>query len=106
MPAAFHAFTDSCTFFTVNPTWLTIEPTVPPFGGGVPAAWCKITSTPGNRTVSKFPPLTSVPPIARKIFLFSATSRLLRCQWAIVTPDSFGGEGCADAVPAEERQIR
>src|SRR5437867_10815345 len=81
-----------------------MEPTVPPLGGGVPAAWCKITSTPGNRTVSKLPPLTSVPPMARKIFLLAATSRLLRCQCPMVTPASFGGNACAHAVPADKPQ--
>src|SRR5712675_1923355 len=50
--------------------------------------------------MSKSPGLAATPPRATKIFLLASTSRELRCQCPIVTPASFGGAGCARAVPA------
>ena len=83
---------DSWTFCTVKPTWFTTDPSVPPVEGAG-SRRCSITMTPGNRTSSKNPALTAVPPIATKIFLLASTSRELRCQWPMVTPFSLGVKG-------------
>src|SRR6266850_1915279 len=92
-------------FWTMNPTWLTTVPTVPPVGGAAPWFRCKYTATPGNFTTSKFPALIAVPPIATKIFLFASTSRVLRCQCPMVTPASFGGNDCAHVVQTARNGI-
>ena len=89
-PAAFHLATDSGTFFTMKPTWLTTDPTVPPVAGGEPAATLRLTTTPGKVTRCRRSSLVSTPPMPTKIFLLAATSRELRCQWPMVTPASFG----------------
>src|SRR5438132_4670120 len=46
------------------------------------------------------PGLNSLPPMARKSFLFASTSFEMRCQCPMVTPASLNGAGCAAAVPA------
>src|SRR5258705_4033257 len=61
--------------------------------------------TPGNRTMSKLPFLTAVPPIATKIFLLASMSREFICQCPMVTPISLGGKACAQAVPATRLNI-
>jgi hypothetical protein len=45
----------------------------------------------------KSPGLTTVPPMAARIFALASTSRELRCQCPMVTPTSFGGAACAKA---------
>src|SRR6267378_4604249 len=84
----------------MKPTWFTTDPTVPP----VAACSRKTTSTPGNRTRA-LSPWTSVPPIAKKIFLVASMLRVLRCQCPMVTPASFGGNACPHAIPAESIKI-
>jgi len=87
----FQRAVDACTSFTINPTWLTTEPIVPPFAGGAGCRRCRLMRTPGNRTNSKSPGFIAVPPIATKIFLLASISLELRCQWPMVTPDSLNG---------------
>ena len=89
--AAFQRAMDACTSFTINPTWLTTEPIVPPFAGGAGCRRCRLMRTPGNRTNSKSPGFIAVPPIATKIFLLASISLELRCQWPMVTPASLNG---------------
>src|ERR1700722_18359860 len=46
--------------------------------------------------------MKSLPPMAKKIFLFASTFAGLeaRCQWPKVTPVALNGAGCAAAPPA------
>ncbi len=87
MPAASHLARDSARFFTLNPMYSMVDPSVPPFGSPLRIR----KRTPGNFVIfSCCPSCAGSPPSVFQNLLAASMSWKLKMSWPAEAPAAVG----------------